>query len=111
MTSQFGTKGGAASAGGGRVAVNTATMTTMDTTIDLTTKSDDTPVFEIGSDCQLFGTSVAEKKTAGENVNVEETTVETAVRREDRSVVRIGSLPYPRELPSPLPPTPATGEP
>ena len=110
MTSQSGTKGGPAGAGSGRVAVNTATMTTTDTTIDLTTKSD-TPVFEIGSDGQLFGTSVVEKKTAGENVNVEETTAETAVRHGDRSVVRIGSLPYPREPPPPLPPTSATGEP
>jgi hypothetical protein len=110
LTSFFRSKGGGAGAGGGRIVDNTGTMTTTDTTIDLTKKSA-IPVLEIGSDEQLFGTSGAEKKTEGENVNDQETVAATAVRREDRSVVRIDVLPYPREPPSPLPPTPATGEP
>lgn len=85
-------------------------MTTTDTTIDLTKKSA-IPALEIGSDEQLFGASDAEKKTEGEKVKDQETAAATAVRREDRSVVRIDYLPYPREPPSPLPPTPATSEP
>jgi hypothetical protein len=111
LTANFRSKGGGAGAGGGRRADNTGTMTTTDTTIDLTTKSAILPAFEIGSDEQLFGASGAEKKTEGENVNDQETAAATTVRREDRSVVRIDVLPYPREPPSPLPPTPGTGEP
>jgi hypothetical protein len=84
-------------------------MTTTDTTIDLTKKSA-IPALEIGSDEQLFGASDAEKKT-DEKVKDQETAAAPAVRREDRSVVRIDYLPYPREPPSPLPPTPATSEP
>jgi hypothetical protein len=110
LTSIFRSKGGGAGAGGGRIVDNTGTMTTTDTTIDLTKRSV-IPALEIGSDEQLFGTSGAEKKTEGEKVNDQETVAATAVRREDRSVVRIDVLPYPREPPSPLPPTPATGEP
>ena len=91
------------------MADNTGTVTTTDTTIDLTRKSS-IPVFEIGPDEQLFGASGAEK-TEGEKVNDQEAAAATAVRREDRSVVRIDVLPYPREPPSSLPPTPATGEP
>jgi hypothetical protein len=110
LTSNFRSKGGGARAGGGRIADNTGTMSTTDTTIDLTQKSV-IPAFEIGSDEQLFGASGAEKKTEGEKLNDQETAAATAVRREDRSVVRIDVLPYPREPPSSLPPTPATGEP
>ena len=110
LTTNFRSKGGGAGAGSRRIADNTGTMTTTDTTIDLTKKSS-IPAFEIGSDEQLFGASGAEKKTDGEKVNDQETAAVTAVRHEDRSVVRIDVLPYPREPPSPLPPTPATGEP
>jgi hypothetical protein len=111
-TFTFRSKGGDAGAGGGRITTdNTGTMTTTDTTIDLTKKSAILPAFETGSDEQLFGASAAEKKAEGEKVNDQETAAATAVRREDRSVVRIDVLPYPREPPSPLPPTPATGEP
>ena len=107
LTANFRSKGGGA--GAGSVANNTGTTTTTDTTIDLTKKSV-IPALEIGSDEQLFGASGTEK-TEGEKVNDQETAALTAVRREDRSVVRIDVLPYPREPPSPLPPTPATGEP
>ena len=106
LSTNFRSKGGNAGAGGRHVATNTGTMMTTDTTIDLTKKS----AIPIGSDEQLFGASGAEK-TEGEKVNDQETAAATAVRREDRSVVRIGALPYTREPPSPLPPTPATGEP
>ena len=112
LTANFRSKGGGAGAGGRRMADNTGTTgttTTTDTTIDITKKSA-IPAFEIGSDEQLFGASGAEK-TEGEKVNDQEAAAATAVRREDRSVVRIDVLPYPREPPSPLPPTPATGEP
>lgn len=109
LTTNFRSKGGVG-AGGGRVADNTGTTTTTDTTIDLTKKSV-IPAFEIGSDEQLFDASGAEKKTEGEKGNDQEAAAATTVRREDRSVVRIDVLPYPREPPSPLPPTPATGEP
>jgi hypothetical protein len=101
MSTGFRPRGG----GGGRdVAVNT-TMTmseVTDTTIDLTKKG----AIPVGSEEQLFGTSGVEKKTDDRNDPA------TAVRREDRGVVRIDLLPYPREPPpSPLLPTPATGEP
>ncbi|KAF8468523.1 hypothetical protein DFH94DRAFT_697739 [Russula ochroleuca] len=101
--------------GGGRGVGNTTTTTSevTDTTIDLTKKSV-IPAFEVGSEEQLFGASGVEKKTEGEiamDGNDQTTAVATAVRREDRGVVRIDVLPYPREpLPSPLPPTPTTGE-
>jgi hypothetical protein len=90
---------------GGRVTGNTQTTTT-DTTIDLTKKSAIT-TFEIGADEQLFRASGAEK-TEGEKVDNQAAAAATPVRHEDRSVVRIDALPYPREPP---PPTPATGEP
>ena len=109
LTSNFRPNGGDG-AGGGRIAASTRTMTTTDTTIDLTKKSA-IPALEIGSDEQLFGASDAEKKTEGEKVKDQEIAAAPAVRREDRSVVRIDYLPYPREPPSPLPPTPATSEP
>jgi hypothetical protein len=111
LAANFRSKGGGAGAGVGGMANNTGTTTTTDTTIDLTKKSV-IPALEIGSDEQLFGASGAEKKTEGEKVNDQEAAAAAAaVRREDRSVVRIDVLPYPREPPSPLPPTPATGEP
>lgn len=110
LTTNFRSKGGSAGTRSGRMADNTGTMTTTDTTIDLTKKSA-IPALEIGSDEQLFGASNTEKKTEGEKVNDQETAAATAVRREDRSVVRIDVLPYPRDPPSPLPPTRATGEP
>lgn len=110
LATNFRPKGGGAGAGGGLMADNTGTMTTTNTTIDLTKKSV-IPALEIGSDEQLFGGSGTEKKTEGEKVNDQETAAPTAVRREDRSIVRIDYLPYPHEPPSPLPPTPATGEP
>jgi len=109
LTANYRSKGGGAGAGIGR-ADHTGTTTTTDTTIDLTKKSA-IPTFKTGSDEQLFGASGAEKRTEGEKVNDHETAAATAVRREDRSVVRIDLLPYPREPPFPLPPTPATGEP
>lgn len=108
LTSNFRSKGGVG-AGGRRIVDNTGTTTT-DTTIDITKKSV-IPAFEIGSDEQLFDASGAEKKTEGEKGNDPEMAAATTVRREDRSVVRIGALPYPREPPSPLQPTPGTGEP
>lgn len=113
LSTNYRSKGGGAGAGGGGIAANMGTTTTTDTTIDLTKKSA-IPALEIGSDEQLFGASGAEKKTEGEKVNDQGTTIAapTAVLHEDRSVVRIiDYLPYPREPPSPLPPTPATGEP
>ncbi len=91
---------------GGRVTDNTQTTTT-DTTIDLTKKSAIT-TFEIGTDEQLFRASGAEK-TEGEKVDDQAAAAATPVRHEDRSVVRIDALPYPREPPPP--PTPATGKP
>lgn len=108
LTSNF-RPNGSGGAGGGNIAANTGTMSTTDITIDLTNKST-IPALEIGSDDQLFGASGAEKKTEGERTSDQETAAATTVRREDRGVVRIDYLPYPRE-PSPLPPTPASGEP
>jgi hypothetical protein len=112
FAANFRSKGGGGDTGRGRVTDHTGTTgttTTTDTTIDLTKKSV-IPPFEIGPDEQLFGASGAEK-TEGEKVNDREAAAATAVRREDRSVVRIDVLPYPHEPPPPLPPTPATGEP
>ena len=80
-----------------------------DTTIDITKKGA-IPAYEVGSEEQLFVASGAEKKTEGEMAldrNDQATTVATAVRREDRGVVRIDVLPYRHEPP----PSPATGEP
>jgi hypothetical protein len=68
------------------------------------------PAYEVESEDQLFGASDAEKKTGGEMAldrNDQATTVATAVRREDRGVVRIDVLPYRHEPPR----SPATGEP
>ncbi len=109
MTTQLTTDHRPKGGGPRAVAANTRTTTT-DTTIDLTKKSS-IPAFEIGSDEQLFDASGAEKTEGDEKVNDQANAAATAVRREDRSVVRIDLLPYPREPPSPLPPTPATGEP
>jgi hypothetical protein len=93
-----------------RGAVNTTTTSEVtNTTIDLTKKSG-IPAFEVGSEERLFGASGTEKKTEGELVmdGNNPTAVATAVRREDRGVVRIDVLPYPRETPPS--PTPATGD-
>jgi hypothetical protein len=107
LTSNFRPRGG----GGGRaVAVNTTATTNSDgtdTTIDVMKKGA-IPAYEVGSEEQLFGAPGAEK-TEGEVAmagNDQATTVATAVRREDRGVVRIDALPYRLE-----PPSPATGEP
>jgi len=100
VTSGFRSRGG----GGGRdVAVNTTTTGSevTDTTIDLTKKSV-IPPYAVDSEEQLFGTSGAEKKA--EDGSDLESAVATAVRREERGVVRIDAFPYPRE-------PPATGEP
>ena len=112
MTSNFRPRGGGGGAGGRAVAVNTTGTTTSDgtdMTIDITKKGA-IPAYEVGSEEQLFGTSGAEKKTEGEMAldrNDQATTVATAVRREDRGVVRIDVLPYRHEPP----PSPTTGEP
>ena len=110
LSSIFRPRGGGGGAGGRAVPVTTTTTSEgTDTTIDLTKKSA-MPAYEVESEDQLFGASDAEKKTGGEMAsdrNDQAATVATAVRREDRGVVRIDVLPYRHEPP----PSPATGEP